>query len=166
MGALLYKIENNIEPIMYIIGNMLMIFVSMLCGIMITRGFIGMPLRPYRKLVFTSIIMTVIFIFIVDTYTTLNLYTRFLLAFIVGLFGENLTENIIASKDGISRGLLNFVTKTIERHSGVKIELAEKEAGEKNDTIKNPTPESNGPISDPNVKPEPEVKGSPYRKKF
>jgi hypothetical protein len=83
----------------------------------------------------------------------------------VGLFGENLTENIIASKDGISRGLLNFVTKTIERLSGVKIELAEK-AGEKNDTIKNPTPESNGPISDPDIKPEPEVKGSPYRKKF
>ena len=46
MGALLYKIEANIEPIVYIIGNMLMIFVSMLCGIMITRGFIGMPLRP------------------------------------------------------------------------------------------------------------------------
>ena len=165
MGALLYKIEANIEPIVYIIGNMLMMFVSMLCGIMITRGFIGMPLRPYRKLVFTSIIMTVFFVFIVDTYTSLNLYTRFLLAFIVGLFGENLTENIIASKDGISRGLLNFVTKTIERLSGVKIELAEK-AGEKNDTIKNPTQESNGPISDPDIKPEPEVKGSPYRKKF
>ena len=165
MGALLYKIEANIEPILYIIGNMLMIFVSMLCGIMITRGFIGMPLKPYRKLVFTSIIMTVFFVFIVDTYTSLDLYTRFLLAFIVGLFGENLTENIIASKDGISRGLLNFVTKTIERLSGVKIELDEK-AGEKNDTIKNPTPESNGPISDPDTKPEPEVKGSPYRKKF
>ena len=139
MGALLYKIEANIEPILYIIGNMLMIFVSMLCGIMITRGFIGMPLKPYRKLVFTSIILTVFFVFIVDTYTSLDLYTRFLLAFIVGLFGENLTENIIASKDGISRGLLNFVIKTIERLSGVKIELAEK-AGEKNDTIKNPTP--------------------------
>ena len=165
MGALLYKIEANIEPIVYIIGNMLMIFVSMLCGIMITRGFIGMPLRPYRKLVFTSIIMTVFFVFIVDTYTSLNLYTRFLLAFIVGLFGENLTENIIASKDGISRGLLNFVTKTIERLSGVKIELAEK-AGEKNDTIEHPTPESNVPSSDPDTKPEPEVKGSPYRKKF
>jgi hypothetical protein len=32
--------------------------------------------------------------------------------------------------------------------------------------FKSPTPESNGPISDPDIKPEPEVKGSPYRKKF
>ena len=166
MEALLNKMETNIEPIVYIIGNMLMIFVSMLCGIMITRGFIGMPLRPYRKLVFTSIIMTVFFVLIVDTYTSLNLYTRFLLAFIVGLFGENLTENVIASKDGISRGLLNFVTKTIERLSGVKIELADKKVGEKNETVEDLKPESKPESDITHTEATSEVKQSPYRQKF
>lgn len=166
MEALLNKMETNIVPIVYIIGNMLMIFVSMLCGIMITRGFVGMPLRPYRKLVFTSIIMTVFFVFIVDTYTSLDLYTRFLLAFIVGLFGENLTENVIASKDGISRGLLNFVTKTIERLSGVKIELADKKVGEKIETVEDHKPESDTKADTTHTEATSEVKQSPYRQKF
>lgn len=166
MEALLKKMETNIIPVMYIAGNMLMIFVAMLCGVMITRGFVGMTLRPYRKLVFTSIIMTVFFVFIVDTYTHLNLYTRFLLAFIVGLFGENLTENIISSKDGISRGLLTFVIKTIERVSGVKIELAEKKVGEKNETPKTVEPESTTKVDDTNVKKETKTTRSPYRQKF
>ena len=127
---------NKLQEIGSLLLRGIVIALSLSSGMLITRGFTGIPLRPYKKVILSTIVMTVLYILIIDTYTSFSLYTKFLLAFIVGLFGENFTESFISARGAIGKGLFNVVIGFFTRLTGVKIEeKPNSKAGEKNEPV-------------------------------
>ena len=136
MSVLVDKLQDNLQEIGSLLLRGIVIALSLSSGMLITRGFTGIPLRPYKKVILSTIVMTVLYILIIDTYTSFSLYTKFLLAFIVGLFGENFTESFISARGAIGKGLFNVVIGFFTRLTGVKIEeKPNSKAGEKNEPV-------------------------------
>lgn len=137
MSVLVNKLQGNLQDIGSLLLSGIVIALSLSSGMLITRGFTGIPLRPYKKVILSTIVMTVLYILIIDTYyPSFSLYTKFLLAFIVGLFGENFTESFISARGAIGKGLFNVVIGFFTRLTGVKIEeKPNSKAGEKNEPV-------------------------------
>ena len=136
MSVLVNKLQGNLRDIGSLLLSGIVIALSISSGMLITRGFTGIPLRPYKKVILSTIVMTVLYMLIIDTYTSFSLYTKFLLAFIVGLFGENFTESFISARGAIGKVLFNVVIGFFTRLTGVKIEeKPNSKAGEKNEPV-------------------------------
>ena len=102
------KDSSEFMTLIRLLVNALMVFASMLCGTIITRGFIGAPLKPYRKLILTSILTTVIFLYVIDTFVpSMKLYSEFLTAFLTGIFSDPIIEKIMASREAVASGPLS-----------------------------------------------------------
>ena len=144
MSVLVNKVQGNLQDIGSLLLSGIVIALSLSSGMLITRGFTGIPLRPYKKVILSTIVMTVLYILIIDTYcTSFSLYTKFLLAFIVGLFGENFTESFISARGAIGKGLFNVVIGFFTRLTGVKIEeKTNGKAGEKNEPVNTSEPKN------------------------
>lgn len=143
MSVLVNKLQGNLQDIGSLLLSGVVIALSLSSGMLITRGFTGIPFRPYKKVILSTIVMTVLYILIIDTYTSCSLYTKFLLAFIVGLFGENFTESFISARGDIGKGLFNVVIGFFTRLTGVKIEEKPNgKAGEKNEPVNTSEPKN------------------------
>lgn len=143
MSVLVNKLQGNLQDIGSLLLSGVVIALSLSSGMLITRGFTGIPFRPYKKVILSTIVMTVLYILIIDTYTSCSLYTKFLLAFIVGLFGENFTESFISARGVIGNGLFNVVIGFFTRLTGVKIEEKPNgKAGEKNEPVNTSEPKN------------------------
>ena len=141
MSVLANKLQGNLQDIGSLLLSGVLIAVSLSSGMLITRGFTGIPLKPYKKIILSTIVMTVLYTLIMDTCTSFGLYTKFLLAFIVGLFGENFTESFISARGAIGKGLFNVVIGFFTRLTGVKIEeKPNSKAGEKNESVNTSEP--------------------------